>query len=78
MQFYVHIFLSVMQGTIAFVSYVFWAVNITYSLNLSDLRRCITTGMYKVVQIWLGQTVTCLHTISPGHSWTTLYKNPPI
>ena len=29
--------------------------------------------MYKVVQIWLGQTVTCLHTISPGHIWTTLY-----
>ena len=29
--------------------------------------------MYKVVQIWLGQTVTCLHTNSPGHIWTTLY-----
>ena len=29
--------------------------------------------MYKVVQIWPGQTVTCLHTISPGHIWTTLY-----
>ena len=29
---------------------------------------------YKVVQIWPGQTVTCLHTISPGHIWTTLYK----
>jgi hypothetical protein len=28
---------------------------------------------YKVVQIWPGQTVTCLHTISPGHIWTTLY-----
>jgi hypothetical protein len=28
---------------------------------------------YKVVQIWLGQTVTCLRTISPGHIWTTLY-----
>jgi hypothetical protein len=26
-----------------------------------------------VVQIWPGQTVTCLHTISPGHIWTTLY-----
>jgi hypothetical protein len=30
-----------------------------------------------VVQIWPGQTVTCLHTISPGHIWTTLY-NPNI
>jgi hypothetical protein len=30
---------------------------------------------YKMVQIWPGQTVTCLHTISPGHIWTTLYFN---
>jgi hypothetical protein len=30
-------------------------------------------AMYKVVQIWPGQTVTCLHTNSPGHIWTTLY-----
>jgi hypothetical protein len=29
--------------------------------------------LYKVVQIWPGQTVTCLHTASPGHIWTTLY-----
>ena len=29
--------------------------------------------MYKVVQIWPGQTVSCLHTNSPGHIWTTLY-----
>ena len=29
-------------------------------------------SLYKVVQIWPGQTVTCLHTISPGHIWTTL------
>jgi hypothetical protein len=28
---------------------------------------------YKVVQIWPGQTVTCLHTNSPGPIWTTLY-----
>jgi hypothetical protein len=28
-----------------------------------------------VVQIWPGQTVTCLHTNSPGHIWTTLYYN---
>jgi hypothetical protein len=26
-----------------------------------------------VVQIWPGQTVTCLHTNRPGHIWTTLY-----
>jgi hypothetical protein len=30
--------------------------------------------LYKVVQIWPGQSVTCLHTNSPGHIWTTLYK----
>jgi hypothetical protein len=30
---------------------------------------------YKVVQIWPGQTVTCLHTNSPGHIWTTLYQH---
>jgi hypothetical protein len=29
--------------------------------------------LYKVVQIWPGQTLTCLHTNSPGHIWTTLY-----
>jgi hypothetical protein len=28
---------------------------------------------YKVVEIWPGQTVTCLHTNSPGNIWTTLY-----
>jgi hypothetical protein len=29
--------------------------------------------LHKVVQIWPGQTVTCLHTNRPGHIWTTLY-----
>jgi hypothetical protein len=29
--------------------------------------------IYKVVQIWPGQTVICLHTNSPGHIWTNLY-----
>jgi hypothetical protein len=29
--------------------------------------------IHKVVQIWPGQTVTCLHTNRPGHIWTTLY-----
>jgi hypothetical protein len=27
----------------------------------------------KVVQIWPGKTVTCLHTSRPGHIWITLY-----
>jgi hypothetical protein len=29
--------------------------------------------LHKVVQIWPGQTVTCLHTNRPGHIWPTLY-----
>jgi hypothetical protein len=33
---------------------------------------------YKVVQIWPGQTVACLHTISHGHIWTTLYIVPRV
>jgi hypothetical protein len=37
----------------------------------AEIRRASILGMYKVVQIW--QTVTCLHTISPDHIWTTLY-----
>ena len=39
------------------------------------LFPCVATShaKYKVVQIWPGQTVTCLHTNSPGHIWTTLY-----
>jgi hypothetical protein len=34
---------------------------------------CFNFGLCKVVQIWPGQTVTCLHTNRPGHIWTTLY-----
>jgi hypothetical protein len=30
-------------------------------------------SLYKVVQIWPGQTVTYLHTNRPSHIWTTLY-----
>ena len=30
-------------------------------------------NIYKVVQIWPGRSLTCLHTYSPGHIWTTLY-----
>jgi hypothetical protein len=45
--------------------------------NVCDMLRsyfdCLQALIYKVVQIWPGQTVTCLHTNSPGHIWTTLY-----
>jgi hypothetical protein len=37
------------------------------------LTRRRRQHIYKVVQIWPGQTVTCLHTNSPSHIWTTLY-----
>jgi hypothetical protein len=37
------------------------------------LNKLTFQRKYKVVQIWPGQTVTCLHTISPGHIGTTLY-----
>jgi hypothetical protein len=43
-----------------------WAIK--GSACVSDCRLS-----YKVVQIWPGQIVTCLHTNSPGHIWTTLY-----
>ena len=41
----------------------------TYCVSCSHFPLFV----YKVVQIWPGQTVTCLHTNSPGHIWTTLY-----
>jgi hypothetical protein len=45
--------------------------------HMCSLIRFATTeimsAIYKVVQIWPGQTVTYLHTNSPGHIWTTLY-----
>jgi hypothetical protein len=34
---------------------------------VSYLHSCFIILYYKVVQICPGQTVTCLHTISPGH-----------
>jgi hypothetical protein len=40
----------------------------------NNTKRCMI-WKYKVVQIWPGQTVTCLRTNSPGHIWTTLYIN---
>jgi hypothetical protein len=36
-------------------------------------RVSVLRYTYKVVQIWPGQTLTCFHTNSPGHSWPTLY-----
>jgi hypothetical protein len=35
--------------------------------KLEDGISVYRIGRYKVVQIWPGQTVTCLHTNSPGH-----------
>jgi hypothetical protein len=49
-------------------STVFWN-----RCNISVLQLLAVSHNYKVVQIWPGQTVTCLHTYSPGHIWTTLY-----
>ena len=43
-------------------------------LSVSSPSARTITYKYKVVQIWPGQTVTCLHTNRPGHIWTTLYK----
>jgi hypothetical protein len=48
-------------------------------VNLSSMHKPTKahlwsfTALYKVIQIWPGQTVTCLHTNNPGHIWTTLY-----
>jgi hypothetical protein len=51
------------------------AITWSYRLRSHALRPLghLQVQIYKVVQIWPGQTVTCLHTISPGHIWTTLY-----
>jgi hypothetical protein len=48
-------------------------INVKYQLFLLHFNRSWIFSTYKVVQIWPGQTVTCLHTISPGHIWTNLY-----
>jgi hypothetical protein len=42
----------------------------------TSLFESLDSLNYTVVQIWPGQTVTCLHTNSPGHIWTTLYFFP--
>ena len=46
-----------------------YETHLEYFLRHATIKR----EKYKVVQIWPGQTVTCLHTNSPGHIWTTLY-----
>jgi hypothetical protein len=55
------------SDTIAKVSnsLVLWTFPLFFSISYCT--------WYKVIQIWPGQTVTCLHTNSPGHIWTTLY-----
>jgi hypothetical protein len=45
---------------------------ITQKVRTKEWER-LREETYRVVQIWPGQTVTCLHTNSPGHIWTTLY-----
>ena len=50
------------DGTVTFL--VWWT---------SESNWTFFTFIYKVVQTWPGQTVTCLHTNSPDHIWTTLY-----
>jgi hypothetical protein len=50
-------------------------IHVVFVMELIFLLYCIF--VYRVVQIWQGQTVTCLHTISPGHIWTTLYVGFP-
>jgi hypothetical protein len=57
-----------------------WSTGNTDNVRITSHRDVFTkqllpwkSNKYKVVQIWPGQTMTCLHTISPGHIWTTLY-----
>jgi hypothetical protein len=46
-----------------------------YSMETMVSWTHLNVTLYKVVQIWPGKTVTCLHTNRPGHIWTTLYIN---
>jgi hypothetical protein len=55
-----------------FYCVLFYSLLFCYSVIYRVLLiQCI----YKVVQIWPEQTVTCLHTNNPSHIWTTLYHN---
>ena len=59
-------------------SYRLWCVILEHEAALARvgllLQKQQNIEKYKVVQIWPGQTVTCLHINSPGHIWTTLYN----
>ena len=41
-----------------------------------NARVAVLNLKYKVVQIWPGQTVACLHKNRLGHIWNTLYMKP--
>jgi hypothetical protein len=68
------LFITAINGRYSCIAYT---QSTTYQMRLICMymyicmRECMC--IYKVVQIWPGQTVTCLHTISPGHIWTTLH-----
>jgi hypothetical protein len=56
-----------------FVLYFFFIYFTLFSYGTFTVQKTPFIFIYKVVQIWLGQTVTYLHTDRPGHIWTTLY-----
>jgi hypothetical protein len=43
-----------------------YEINVTFE-TVTEAPYTLEKYYYKVVQIWPGQTVTCLHTNSPGH-----------
>ena len=58
------------------ISDLTWRHLLRWNLETTlKLALCVNiiSYIYKVVQIWPGQSVTCLHTNSHGHIWTTLY-----
>jgi hypothetical protein len=56
---------------ITYITYVIIMLTLFQTTEVPLLKS--KAVIYKVVQIWPGQIVTCLHTNSPGHIWTTLY-----
>ena len=65
---------SVTSAFLLFI-YLIPDLHLRFSSKYSQ-RIYVPFYSYKVVQIWPGQTVTCLHTNRPGHIWTTLYYVP--
>jgi hypothetical protein len=57
---------------IFFSEYFSSPLSVSFHRCSAFIHPFVTNAIYKVVQIWPGQTVTRLHTISPGHIWTTL------